>query len=43
MLNQNVPEQDVKHNLIPPLRALHAARASSTAIALSAGLRLARR
>ena len=42
MLNQNVPEQYAKRNLVPPLRALLAARASSAAITLSAELRLAR-
>ncbi|MCJ7774228.1 MAG: hypothetical protein MUP22_13980, partial [Desulfobacterales bacterium] len=41
--SQNVPEQVVKRNLIPPLRALLPLRASSGGIALSAELRLARR
>ena len=41
--SQNVPEQVVKRNLIPPLRALLPWRASSHGIALSAELRLARR
>jgi len=43
ILNQNVPEQVAKRNLVPPLRALQSARASSAAFALSAELRLARR
>jgi hypothetical protein len=42
ILNQNVPEQDAKRNLIPHLRALLSSRASSAAIALRAELRLAR-
>jgi hypothetical protein len=42
ILNQNVPEQVAKRNLVPPLRALQSARASSAAFALSAELRLAR-
>jgi len=41
--SQNVPEQIVKRNLVPPLRALLPWRASSHGIALSAELRLARR
>ena len=43
IFNQNVPEQNAKNNLIPPLRALQSARASSAAFALSAELRLALR
>jgi len=38
-----VPEQVVKRNLIPPLWALLPLRTSSSGIALSAELRLARR
>jgi len=41
--SQNVLEQVVKRNLIPPLWALLPLRASSSGIALSAELRLARR
>jgi len=41
--SQNMLEQVVKRNLIPPLRALLPWRASSHGIALSAELRLARR
>jgi len=39
--SQNVPEQVAKRNLIPHLRALQSARASSAAFALCAELRLA--
>ena len=39
--SQNVPEQVAKRNLVPHLRALQSARASSAAFALCAELRLA--
>jgi len=41
-IEQNATEQNAKHNLDPPLRALQSARASSAAFALRTELRLAR-
>jgi hypothetical protein len=41
--SQNVSEQVAKRNLVPPLRALQSARASSADFALRAELRLALR